>query len=271
VNDQDAALMGMTEGAAPVLRTTVGAIGCVTLNRPTQINAVNDAIRIGLSDLLAELDGDSAVRVIVLNGAGPRGFCAGADITEQRGAETALEAHRRLSLRRWIEAVAAVRKPVIAAVHGACLGGGLELALACDIRIAAPDARFALPEVKLGLIPGGGGTQRLVHLVGLGRALDLLFTGDSLDASEALRMGLVSRLATSNASLQDEVMALAEKIAALPPCAVSFVKEAAVAAVDVTAGLKLERALFGLLLTSEDRVEAAAAFREKRAAVFTGR
>lgn len=262
----------MSRGDESALRfEKSGAVGRVTLSRPDQINAVNDEIRGELPRLLAELDRDSGVRVILLSGAGTRGFCAGADVKEDRGAETPLEAHRRLSLGPWIEAVAAVRKPVVAAVHGACMGGGLELALACDIRIAAADALFALPEVRLGLIPGGGGTQRLVQVLGLGRALDLLLTGDRVHAAEALRMGLVTRLVADGASLAEEALRLCETLAAMSPNALAFVKEAAAAAGTGEAGFRLERALFGLLLTSEDRREAAAAFREKRAAIFTGR
>ncbi|MDE8654506.1 enoyl-CoA hydratase/isomerase family protein [Novosphingobium album (ex Liu et al. 2023)] len=261
----------MSTGEAAVRCEKIGAVCCVTLDRPDQINAVNDAIRHGLPAILAEQDRDPETRVILLRGEGARGFCAGADVKEERGGETALEAHRRLSLGPWIEAVAAVRKPVIAALHGACMGGGLELALACDIRVAAPDARFALPEVRLGLIPGGGGTQRLVQVLGLGRALDLLLTGDRIDAAEALRIGLVTRLAPDGASLFDEAMRLCQALAAGSPNALAFVKEAALASGTGAAGYRLERALFGLLLTGEDRVEAAAAFREKRAASFTGR
>lgn len=132
------------------------SVGWIMLNRPEQINAINDDIRRGIPAALAELDSDPSVRVIVIHGAGERGFCAGADIKERRGAETSLQVRRRMEQVRWIEALDRTEKPVIAAIHGYCMGGGMELALACDLRYATPDAVFALPETGLGLIPGGG-------------------------------------------------------------------------------------------------------------------
>src|SRR5439155_10271534 len=132
-----------------------GAVGWVVLNRPEQINAINDDIRRGVPAALAELDSDPEVRVIVIRGEGPRGFCAGADIKERRGPETSVQVRRRMENARWIEAHDRTGKPVVAAIHGYCMGGGLELALACDIRYVAPDAVLALPETGLGLIPGG--------------------------------------------------------------------------------------------------------------------
>ncbi|WP_404478857.1 enoyl-CoA hydratase/isomerase family protein [Novosphingobium sp. BL-52-GroH] len=250
-----------------------GTVGLITLNRPGQINAVNDAIRTGLPDAIAEFDRDTGIRVILISGNGDRGFCAGADVKEQRGAETPLEALHRMGLNPWIEGVATARKPVLAAIHGACMGGGMELALACDIRIASPDARFALPEAKLGLIPGGGGTQRLPRVVGLGPALDMLITGRVIDAQEALRIGLVTRIADSRETLLEHALEIAQGIAAMPPNAVIAAKRTAhtAATSPLAAGLELEQTAFALLLTSEDRREAAAAFREKRPPVFTGR
>ena len=162
---------------------------------------------------------------------------------------------------------------MFAAIHGYCLGGGLEISLACDMRVASPNAVFGLPETGLGLIPGGGGTQRLPRIIGLGRALDLLLTGDRIDAVEAHRIGLVSRLSASNDSLLDEVQILAERIASKPAAASAYVKEAARDGLelDLRAGLKLEKDLFVLLMSTEDRREAAAAFKEKRQPAFTGR
>lgn len=249
-----------------------GAIGWIVLNRPDQINAINDDIRSGVPAALAELDQDPTVRVIVIRGAGARGFCAGADIKERRPAESSIQVRRRMQKSRWIEALDRTEKPVIAAIHGYCMGGGMELALACDLRFAAPDAVFALPETGLGLIPGGGGTQRLGSVVGPGRALDLLLTGDRLDASNALAIGLVTRVASSVDALEDEVIALAERIAGKPPTATLFVKQAARAAtqLDLQSGLDLELDLFALLVPMHDVKEAALAFREKRAPRFTG-
>lgn len=247
-------------------------IGWIVLNRPDQINAINDEIRHGVPAALAELELDSEVNVIVIRGEGPRGFCAGADIKERRGPETSLQVRRRMERTRWIEALDRVEKPIIAAIHGYCMGGGMELALACDIRFVTPDVVMSLPETGLGLIPGGGGTQRLPRVVGPGRALDLLLTGERLSATEALAVGLVTRVASTPAALRDEVAALARKIASKPPTATLFVKQAARAAteLDLKSGLNLELDLFALLAPMQDVKEAAMAFKEKRAPRFTG-
>ncbi len=248
------------------------AIGWIVLNRPGQVNAINDDIRHGVPSALEALEADAAIRVIVIRGEGPRGFCAGADIKERRGAETSVQVRRRMQGSRWIEALDRTEKPVIAAIHGYCMGGGLELALACDIRFLAPGAILALPETGLGLIPGGGGTQRLPRVVGPGRALDLLLTGDRVTASQALAMGLATRVASSDEALVGDVTTLARAIAAKPPTATLFVKQAARAAVemDLKRGLDLELDLFALLVPMHDVREAALAFREKRAPQFTG-
>jgi enoyl-CoA hydratase/carnithine racemase len=250
-----------------------GGLGWVVLTRPGQINAINDDIRNGVPQALRELDADPAIRVIAIRGAGPRGFCAGADIKEKRGPETAIEVRTRMQGARWIEAIDAVQKPVIAAVHGYCMGGGLELALACDIRYATPDAVFSLPETALGLIPGGGGTQRLARVVGPGRAMDLLLTGERLDAAAAKDIGLVTRVARAPEALVDEVRAFATRIAARAPAATLLVKRAARSALDLELkqGLDLELDLFALLKPSEDAREAALAFSEKRPPNFIGR
>ncbi|MEY2893505.1 MAG: hypothetical protein RJA98_3413 [Pseudomonadota bacterium] len=249
-----------------------GHIGWIVLNRPSQINAINDAIRTGVPQALAELGDDPQVRVIVIRGEGARGFCAGADIKEKRSAETSLQVRRRMERARWIEALDRVEKPVIAAIHGFCMGGGMELALACDIRFVSPDVVLSLPETGLGLIPGGGGTQRLPRVVGPGRALDLLLTGERLTAEQAQAMGLVTRVATANERLLAEVTELAERIASKPPTATLFAKQAARAALalELKAGLDLELDLFAMLAPMHDVKEAATAFREKRPPQFTG-
>jgi len=260
----------MSEAAVRVERE--GGIAWIVLNRPAQINAINDPIRRGVPAALDELDADPTVRVIVIRGEGPRGFCAGADIKERREAETSLQVRRRMQGARWIEALDRVEKPVIAAIHGFCMGGGLELALACDLRFAAPDAVLALPETGLGLIPGGGGTQRLTRLVGPGRAMDLLITGERLSGVEAKAIGLVTRVATASSELLAEVRKLAEQIAAKPPMATAYAKQASRAALqlDLKSGLDLELDLFALLAPMQDVKEAALAFREKRAPAFCG-
>jgi len=264
----------VTEAHSPVVRVDRDqAVAWVVLNRPEQINAINDEIRRAVPAFLAELEADPTIRVVVLRGEGPRGFCAGADIKETRPPETSVQVRTRMEGARWIEALDRMTKPVIAAVHGACMGGGLELALACDIRVAAPDTVFALPETGLGLIPGGGGTQRLPRIVGLGHTLDLLLTGERVSAEHALRIGLVTRVTRSNAALYEEVGKLAALIAARPPLAIASAKSAARAAMETSLQIGLERELdlFALLAPSDDRLEAARAFKEKRPPVFTGK
>jgi len=254
-----------TESEPVVVIQSANGVGWITLNRPTKINAINDAIRTGLPAALEAFDEDDEVHIIVVQGSGPRGFCAGADIKEDRPIEGPVAARRRLMRAPWIESFDRVSKPVLASIHGFCFGGGLEIALACDIRIASADAQFALPETGLGLIPGGGGTQRLPRLIGLAKALDLLITGDRIDAAEALRCGLITRLAADRESLAHETAALANRIAARPSIATRYVKEAARASPDLDrAGFRLERDLFSLLLSTEDRLTAAAAFRNTK-------
>jgi enoyl-CoA hydratase/carnithine racemase len=247
--------------------------GWIVLNRPEAMNAVNDALRAGIPAAVDAFESDAAVRVIVLAGNGPRGFCVGADIRETRAPETAAEAHARLAAMRWITGPATAKKPVIAAIHGFCLGGGLELALAADIRLCTADAQFALPETALGLIPGGGGTQRLARLIGPGPALDMILTGDRIGADEARRLGLVTRIVPEAGDLRAEAQALAARLAARPPAAMRHAKAAVLggAGLPLEAGLALERGLFAALLDSAERIEAARAFAEKRAPIFTGR
>ena len=257
-----------------VLETRVqDGVGWIVLNRPDAMNAVNDDLRSTIPAAVDRFEADPDVRVIVLAGNGPRAFCVGADIREARGPETVADAHARLAAMRWIAAPAAAAKPVVAAIHGFCLGGGLELALAADLRICTADARFALPETALGLIPGGGGTQRLARLVGQGPALDMILTGDRIDAAEALRLGLVTRIVPEGADLRAEAQALAARIAARPPMATRLAKAAVIRGLDagLDAGLAIERGLFSVLLSTEDRIEAARAFAERRAPQFTGR
>lgn len=246
--------------------------GWIILTRAEQINAINDDIRVGVPQALRLLDSDPAIRVIVIRGDGPRGFCAGADIKEQRPPETAIEIRQRMENNRWIEAVDTISKPVIAAIHGYCMGGGMELALACDIRFAAPDIVMSLPETALGLIPGGGGTQRLPRVVGYAKAMDMVLTGERIRAEEARSLGLVTRVAESADSHLAEVATLARLIGKRPPVATRYVKRAVRASADLELkkGLELEMDLFALLKISEDAKEAAIAFKEKREPDFRG-
>ncbi len=249
-----------------------GAVAQVSFNRPDQINAFNEDIRQSFPQLLAAIERDSEIRAVVLCGAGERGFCAGADIKEGRQIGSLISERRRFMPHSWIEALDQVSKPVIAAIHGICFGGGMEIALACDIRIASRDACFGLTETALGLIPGGGGTQRLLRLIGLGPALDLLLSAEKIPAEEAHRLGIVTRLAEDHDDVIAKALALAATIAARPPAAVAYCKEAAIggAHLDLASGLRLEKSLFTLLMGTSDRAEAAAAFREKRNPNFTG-
>jgi len=249
-----------------------GAVALVQFNRPEAMNAFNDAIRQRFPVLMAELDADPAIAAIVITGAGEKAFCAGADIKEGRGRLSPVGERRRLMPTSWIEALDRVSKPVIAAIHGICLGGGLEIAMACDIRVAAGNAKLGLTETALGLIPGGGGTQRLPRLIGLSRALDMLLTAARIDAAEAHRIGLVTRLAETREDAIAEALAIADLIASRPPAAIAYCKEAALAgtATDLATGLGIEKSLFALLTNTADRAEAAAAFTEKRPPRFTG-
>jgi enoyl-CoA hydratase/carnithine racemase len=252
-----------------------GAVALVTLDHPP-VNALSSQL---LEELEAEydrLDTSDETRVIVIRGAGEKAFVAGADITEFPALrESALEAAEGGSA-RGIQKLAlrmeAGRTPVIAEIHGYCLGGGLELAMACDIRIAADDAQLGQPEIKLGLIPGGGGTQRLPRLVGHGRGLYLNLTGDPIPGAQAYEWGLVER-AVPRAELHDAVMEVAGTLAERSPHAMAVIKQLAAETRDVplAEGLQLEAQGFIRCISSEDGVEGVMAFLEKRTPQFTGR
>lgn len=255
-----------------VLYEARGGVAWVRLNRPEAMNAINAAVRAMLPECLERAEADPAIRAIVLCGTGERAFCVGADVKEFAPV-AALGDYRGPRLHgHWVAAFERVRKPMIAAVHGFCMGGGLEIALACDIRIAAQDAVFALPELAHGFIPGAGGTQRLARLVGVGRAMDMILSGERIDAEEARRIGLVTRVAAPEA-LAEAAGRLAEQVAARAPLAVMAAKEAVLRGADMElrAGMRLELDLLSMLMGSEDRAEAIAAAREKRPPVFRGR
>jgi len=254
-----------------VLEEKHGRISVLTLNRPEKRNALNGALRGAFLGALDKAARDTDVRAIIVTGAGDKAFVAGADIAEFEG-RTPVDQYRVMKEPSIYEAVERVAKPVIAAVNGYCLGGGMELALACDIRLASTSARFGQPEVNLGIIPGGGGTQRLPRIVGLGAALRLILSGEMIDAQEALRLGLVEVVVPPE-ELMARASKLAEEIATKSPVAVAAAKEATRAAMSLalSEGLKLETALFQLCFASEDKVEGVRAFLEKRAANFPGR
>lgn len=247
-------------------------IGYITINRPEKLNALNAATVRELWEVFHEIAHDEEVGVIILTGAGDKAFIAGADITELavqgplQGKETARFGQQLLLF------IERLGKPVIAAINGYALGGGCELAMACTIRIASENARLGQPEVRLGLIPGYGGTQRLARLIGKGRALELLLTGEMISAEEAYRLGLVNRV-TSREELIPTAEKIARQILSNAPVAVRLCLEAVNAGLEMPLeeALLLEAALFGLCATTEDFREGTRAFLEKRPAQFTGR
>ncbi len=246
-----------------------GAVATVTLDRPDVLNALNAAMFDELETVFAELTADSTMRVVLLTGAGERAFAAGADI---RGlAETNAISGKRVSERgqQVMAQIERCGKPVIACVNGVALGGGCELAMACTLRIASDKAKLGLPEVKLGLIPGYGGTHRLLPLVGRGAALQMMLTGAVIGAEEALRLGLVQEVVPA-AELMPRARAVAESIAAMAPLALAAVLEAT-ADPQLDAGMCREAEIFGRLCGTEDKSEGLAAFLEKRPAIWHGR
>jgi enoyl-CoA hydratase len=254
-----------------VLRERHDAVELLTLNRPERRNALGEPMREALITAVDDAAARSEVLAVVITGAGDRAFAAGADIREL-AARSPIQQRRVMLERRVYDVVAAVPKPVIAAVNGACLGGGLELALAADVRVAAAGATFGQPEVRLGLIPGGGATQRLPRVVGVGAALKLVMSGEAIGADEALRLGLVDEVVPAP-EVVPRALALAGRMAANGPLAVLAAKQAVRAALDVplAAGLSFERALFLATFASEDREEGTRAFLEKRQPEFRGR
>jgi len=259
------------ESRTVVLTEIKDHVAVVTINRPERMNALNAAVRQDLVTTLTRLDADDSVRVVILTGAGEKAFVAGADISEFHG-RTPLDQVEVSSSLSVFSAVELFSKPLIAAINGYCLGGGCELALAADIRVASEKARFGQPEVNLGLMPGGGATQRLPRLVGLGQAYKMLYTGEMIDAAEALRIGLVDEVVPPD-RLMERTRAMAATIARKSSVALRLIKQAVRASVrsSLDEGLRLEAALFGLAFSSADKEEGVSAFLNKREPRFTGR
>ena len=247
-------------------------IGYVTINRPEKLNALNRKVMAELSACFENIQQDPEVRAVILTGAGEKSFVAGADVNELAMQEPVEGKQTSTRGQKVLDFIEGLGKPVIAAVNGYALGGGCELALACTQRIAAENARFGQPEVKLGIIPGYGGTQRLPRLVGKGRAMELILTGEPISAQEAYRIGLVNQVVTAK-DLIAAAEALARKIMANGPLAVKFSMEAVNHGMEMTQeeGQFLEATLFGLCCTTADMKEGTRAFLEKRPAVFVGR
>ncbi|MGI0148377.1 MAG: enoyl-CoA hydratase-related protein [Thermoplasmata archaeon] len=246
-------------------------LAIVTINRPDALNALNSSVLRELSMVIEHLSMAADVGAIILTGAGDRAFVAGADIKEMVGLSALemrafSEAGRRLG-----DALAACNKPILAAINGFALGGGCELALACDVRIASETAKLGHPEVSIGIIPGFGGSQRLPRLVGMGWAAELIYTGDTIDAATAERIGLVNRVVPAD-RLLDETKALARKILEKSPAAISLAKACLRASMEMplSAGLDFETAAFGVIGSTRDKDEGMRAFIEKRKPSWTG-
>ena len=255
-----------------LLVETRGAVTLVTLNRPEALNALSSAVLNDLIAAFATFEAYESQRCAVVIGAGEKAFAAGADIKEMAD-KPAADFYRDDTFARWTSHfVGGTRKPWIAAVNGFALGGGCELAMMADILIAADTAKFGQPEIKLGVVPGMGGSQRLARAIGKAKAMDLILTGRMIDAAEAERAGLVARVVPA-AKLLESALKVAGEIAAMPPLAVMAAKELVNAAEELplAEGIRLERRLFHMLAATEDKAEGMAAFVEKRAPVWKGR
>jgi enoyl-CoA hydratase len=242
-----------------------GGIRIITLNRPERLNAISVQLIRDLENVLAEIDEDGEARAVILTGAG-RGFCAGADVKEPDADK--LPTGRNTFFSKLED----VKKPVIAAINGHCNGGGLELALCCDFRLAAEGAYFGAGEVKLGVMPGGGGTARLPRLIGPGRAKEFLYFGNRIDAHEAYRIGLVNKV-VSLEKLMEEARNWAAELAERPPLSVKMLKDCVNLGMqmDLAGALEYEAKCSAVLAKSEDKIEGIKAFVEKRKPVFKGR
>ena len=248
-----------------------GGVAFIRFNRPDKLNAMNSKMKDEIIAVLNELEENDAVRVVVFTGQGDKAFVAGADINEFKD-RTALEQWDLYQQPFLYDALDRFPKPLIAMINGYCLGGGCELILACDIRIASEKAQIGQPEINIGIIPGGGGSQRLPRLVGYGKAMQLILTGDRISAQEAHRIGLVDEVVPHD-QLESKTFEIATKIAEKSPIAVRFAKEAVKASLrmPLNEGLRYEQSLFSLIFTTEDKDEGVRAFLEKRLPKFTGK
>lgn len=255
-----------------LLVSTLDRVQTITINRPDKLNALNHQTLVELKQAFTNAREDAAVALVIVTGAGEKSFVAGADI-EELSKHSAISGQRfALDGQKVYSVIQQMTKPVIACVNGYALGGGCELALACHIRVASENAKFGQPEVLLGVIPGYGGTQRLARLVGLGRATEMILTGNQISAEEAFRIGLVNKIFPKGEALQG-AMEMAKIILTRSQVAVRFAMDAlhAVDEMGLEEGLKTEAALFGLSCGSEDYKEGTRAFLEKRPAVFPGK
>jgi len=261
----------MSEHGVSVARE--GALAIWTIDRPDRMNALSRATVRKLGELAREADGDASIRAVILTGAGERAFCAGADLKERKGMNEE-DVRDFLGLyRSAFDAIDKLSKPVVAAINGVAFGGGLELALACDLRVMSATAKVGLTEVSLAIIPGAGGTQRLTRIVGEAKAKELILLARRLEAPEALALGIVSRVAGEGEGALECAKALAAPFETAAPIAVAAALEAIDGASDLSldAGLLHERRCYERTLASQDRLEALAAFREKRPPKYEGR
>ncbi len=257
---------------AVVLISTERAVRTITVNRPDKLNALNRQTLEALDQAFAEARADPEVRVVILTGAGTKAFVAGADIAEMNGL-TAIEGHAFGQLgQRLMQRIERTPKPVIAMVNGYALGGGLELAMACHLRVAADTAKVGQPEINLGLIPGFGGTQRLLRLAGRAAALELCLLGEPIDATRAQQLGVVNRVVPA-AELAEQVQSIAERLAASAPLALRGILDSVLSGGEcaLEQGLEYESGQFGLLFASEDMREGTQAFLERRKPLFKNR
>jgi enoyl-CoA hydratase len=248
-----------------------GRIGIITLNRPERMNVIGQQFLNDLDAALKDIEMDDDLGALVITGAGNI-FAAGADIKEIRSLDGVVSAHKFVArVQHSFNRVEELEKPVIAAVNGLALGGGCELALVCDIRVAAETASFGLPEIKLGVLPGAGGTQRLPRLVGVGRAKELLYSGESIDAQEAFRIGLVNKVVAAD-SLRETALEMAGRLAARAPVALRLIKSAVNRGInmELQSALAYESRCFEMLFTTRDQKEGMQAFVEKRKPEFEG-
>ena len=261
----------MTQSYETILVERRGRVAIITINRPEKRNALNIQTRVEGAAILDELRDDDSVRVVVFTGAGDKAFIAGADIAEFAD-RTAISQREVMMERGLFNAVDTFPKPVIAMVNGYCLGGGCELALACDIRICSDNASFGQPEINLGIIPGGGGTQRLARLVGEGKTMEMILTGEIIDATTAFSIGLVNHVVPAD-QLEAKTMEIANRMADKSPIALRLAKEAVKLASrsNLDEGLRREVDLFALCFSSEDKDEGVKAFLEKRKPEFKGK
>lgn len=254
-----------------ILLERTGPVAIIRINRPEKLNAMNSRVKEEIAGALGDLERDTGVRVAVITGVGDKAFVAGADIAEFAG-KTPMDQWGSYGHSSLYNVVDRFPKPILAMINGYCLGGGCELAMACDIRIASDRAQLGQPEINIGILPGGGGSQRLPRLVGLGRAMRLILTGDRISAEEAHRIGLVDEVVPHD-QLEPRTMALANAIAEKAPAAVRLAKEAvkASARLPLDQGLRYEQGLFSIVFSTQDKDEGVRAFLEKRPPKWTGR